>query len=255
AEIREEIEDLERGLAETRKQLENEPAIRERAETVADELERARAQRDELQSAFGAAENQLAHLDSLAREQDAHKAEIGTMALDADAYRELTVAFGRNGIQAMIVETILPELEDEANRLLARMTTGHLHVTFRSTRQAVSNDSIIETLDIIIRDESGERPYAMYSGGEAFRIDFAIRVALSKLLARRAGATIDMLIVDEGFGTQDARGRDGLVEALQSVESDFATILVVTHIADVRDQFPSRIEVTKTDAGSQVAVL
>jgi exonuclease SbcC len=134
------------------------------------------------------------------------------------------------------------------------MSSSQLHVTFRSQRQALSSDNIIETLDILIRDEYGERPYALYSGGEAFRVNFAVRVALSKLLARRAGANIDMLVIDEGFGTQDARGRDGLIEALHSVEQDFQTILVITHIGEIRELFPTRIDVVKTERGSKIAV-
>ena len=255
ADLEVELVALRQEQLEIGKQLEGEPDIKVRLAKRGDEIDRVRTDRDEIQSRFGAANNRIAELDRLADEIDALRAELERTTLDADAYRELATAFGRNGIQAMIVETILPELEDEANRLLARMTTSHLHVRLRSTRQAISNDNIIETLDIIIRDESGERPYALYSGGESFRIDFALRVALSKLLVRRAGTTIDMLIIDEGFGTQDQRGRDGLVEALQSVESDFATILVITHIDDVRDMFPRRIEVTKTDAGSSVNVI
>lgn len=255
AETQTEIEALNEELAGITTALEGEPELRVRLGENRDQLERLQAERDGLQGRFGAVQNQLQHLDRLADERDSARIELGAMSLDADAYKELGVAFGRNGIQAMIVETILPELEDETNRLLARMANGHLHVALRSTRQAVSNENIIETLDIIIRDESGERPYALYSGGESFRVDFAIRVALSKLLVRRAGATIDMLIIDEGFGTQDSRGRDGLIEALQSVESDFETILVITHVEDVRDMFPTRIEVTKTDTGSQVTVI
>lgn len=254
-ENRSEIKALQEELDDIQKALEGEPDLRTRLTERTDQLENLQAQRDDIQAKFGAVQNQIQHLDQLADERECHKTDLGTLGLDADAYRELGVAFGRNGIQAMIVETILPEIENEANRLLARMSNGHLHVDLRSTRQALSNENIIETLDIIIRDESGERPYALYSGGESFRIDFAIRLALSKLLVRRAGTTIDLLIVDEGFGTQDSAGRDGLIEALQSVESDFATILVITHIDDVRDLFPTRIEVTKTEAGSQVTVI
>lgn len=248
AAVREELQEMSGQLA-------NEPELRQRLIERSDALDTARSGRDSLQNRFGGITSRIEQLDRISDELTDLRAGREDQAISADAWRELSVAFGRNGIQAMIVETILPELEDESNRLLARMTSSNLLVRFRSTREAVSRDSVIETLDIIIRDETGERPYALYSGGEAFRVDFAIRVALSKLLARRAGTTIDMLIVDEGFGTQDSRGRDGLVEALRSVEPDFATILVITHIDDVRDMFPTRIEVTRSELGSEVNVV
>jgi exonuclease SbcC len=94
----------------------------------------------------------------------------------------------------------------------------------------------------------------MFSGGEAFRIDFALRIALSKLLARRAGAPLPTLIIDEGFGSQDSSGRERLVEAINSIQDDFEKILVITHIEDLKDAFDERIEVTKGAEGSLIKV-
>ena len=94
----------------------------------------------------------------------------------------------------------------------------------------------------------------MFSGGEAFRIDFAIRIALSKLLAHRAGAPLPTLIIDEGFGTQDSNGLEKLKEAIISIQDDFEKILVVTHIEEFRDAFPTRIDIVKTVDGSTIQI-
>jgi DNA repair exonuclease SbcCD ATPase subunit len=92
------------------------------------------------------------------------------------------------------------------------------------------------------------------SGGEQFRVNFAIRVALSQLLARRAGTQLQTLIMDEGFGVLDASGREHLVEAINAAQNDFQRILVVTHIDELKDAFPTRIEVTKGADGSEIFV-
>jgi DNA repair exonuclease SbcCD ATPase subunit len=92
------------------------------------------------------------------------------------------------------------------------------------------------------------------SGGEQFRVNFALRVALSKLLARRAGAQLQTLVIDEGFGALDASGRERLVEAINAVQPDFERILVITHLDELKDAFPARIDVTKTESGSQIVV-
>ena len=107
-----------------------------------------------------------------------------------------------------------------------------------------------ETLDIKIADGLGTRDYDAFSGGESFRLNFAIRIALAKLLAKRAGARLETLVIDEGFGTQDARGRERLIEAITSIQSEFKQILVVTHIQELKDMFPVQIEITKTSLGS-----
>ncbi len=94
----------------------------------------------------------------------------------------------------------------------------------------------------------------MFSGGEAFRIDFAIRIALSKILAKRAGAPLPTLIIDEGFGTQDNTGIEKLKEAINSIQDDFNKILVITHLEELKDSFPARIDVIKTAEGSTISV-
>jgi exonuclease SbcC len=173
---------------------------------------------------------------------------------DETLYQELRAAFGKDGIPAMIIEAAIPELESGANRLLARMTDGRMTLRFDTQREAKSRDGAIETLDIQIADELGTRSYELYSGGEAFRINFAIRVALSQLLARRAGAQLRTLFLDEGFGTQDDDGRGKLVEAITAVQDDFDLILVITHMDDLRDSFPVHIAVEKTTSGSRLSL-
>ncbi|MFC1979558.1 AAA family ATPase [Chloroflexota bacterium] len=168
-------------------------------------------------------------------------------------YRDLAQAFGKKGIQALLIEMALPEIEVEANELLARMTDNRMHVKIETQRETKRGD-VIETLDINISDELGTRNYEMFSGGEAFRINFAIRIALSRLLARRAGAPLPTLVIDEGFGTQDSTGIEKIKEAINSIQDDFKKILVITHIEELRDAFPTRIDVIKTAEGSKLSI-
>ena len=111
---------------------------------------------------------------------------------------------------------------------------------------------VLETLDIRITDDSGTRSYEMFSGGEAFRINFAIRLALSRLLARRSGASLQTLIIDEGFGSQDQTGRVRLLEVIEAVRNDFELILVITHFDDIKEHFPVRFEINKELHGSTI---
>ena len=112
-----------------------------------------------------------------------------------------------------------------------------------------------EELEINISDEIGTRSYETFSGGEAFRIDFAIRISLSKLLAASAGAPLPILFIDEGFGSQDADGQGRLTDVIQSIQSQFEKIIVITHIDQMKDTFEDRIEVLKTQYGSTFSII
>ncbi|MBI3360584.1 MAG: SMC family ATPase [Chloroflexi bacterium] len=201
----------------------------------------------------GAARQKLSALDNFAKQREARIAERARQAEEKGIYEELREAFGKRGVPAMIIEAAVPEIEEAANVLLNRMTGGRMHARI-DTQREIKSGELREALDINIADELGTRPYENYSGGEQFRINFAIRIALSKLLARRAGAQLQTLIIDEGFGTQDAQGRERLVAAINAIQNDFERIFVITHIDELKDAFPARIEITKTPQGSQIAI-
>jgi exonuclease SbcC len=213
-------------------------------------LAEERAQAQESLGSVKARLSRLADLETAKKERAEQRARA---AEEEGIYRELARAFGKGGIQALLIEAALPEIESEANRLLARMTDNRMHVKFE-TQKETKKGTVQETLDITIADELGTRAYEMFSGGEAFRINFAIRIALSRLLARRAGAPLPTLIIDEGFGTQDSAGLEKVKEAIISVQDDFEKILVITHLEELKDAFPVRIDVIKTADGSTWSV-
>jgi exonuclease SbcC len=207
-----------------------------------------------LSRALGAVEQEIDRLEGLERDTRDRRRRLEETKREHGIYEELVRAFGRRGAQALIIESALPEIEDAANELLARMTNNRMHVTLETQRQN-QKGTVTETLEIKIADEWGTRSYEMFSGGEAFRINLALRIALSKLLARRAGAPLPTLVIDEGFGTQDAAGRERLIDAITAIQDDFQCLLVVTHIDELKDQFDTRIEVAKNGDGSTARVV
>jgi exonuclease SbcC len=217
------------------------------------DLKNLTAQQKQAQERLGGIKVKLENLAQLAVKKQEKQGLLNQVGKEEQIYHELAEAFGKKGVQALIIETALPEIENEANRLLARMTDNRMNVKIETQRESQKGDTL-ETLDIKIADELGTRNYELFSGGEAFRINFAIRIALSRLLARRAGAPLPTLIIDEGFGTQDTAGIEKLREAITTIQDDFEKILVITHIEELRDAFPARIDVVKEADGSKISL-
>lgn len=169
-------------------------------------------------------------------------------------YQAIASAISKDGIQALLIEEAIPEIEQEANALLSKLTNNQAHIFIESLRD-LKKGGTKETLDIKISDAAGIRPYELFSGGEAFRIDFALRIAISKLLARRAGTSLQTLIIDEGFGSQDEDGLTLIMDSLYKIQDDFAKIIIVSHLPSMKDQFPVHFVIDKGPNGSHVSVL
>ena len=228
------------------------------------ELSNLRTEEKDARNLLGQATQLISRFEQMEKLEKQKVDEKSKLQKEKEIFEELGLAFGKKGIQAMIIETAIPEIEMEANRLLDRLTEGRMRIsllTQRETKTKVAQIDgektygLVETLDIIISDEMGERPYEMYSGGEAFRVNFAIRIAISKLLTHRAGAKLQFLVIDEGFGTQDVEGRTKIVEVLDAIKNDFEKILVITHLEELKEEFPVRIEVSKNSNGSTFEVV
>jgi DNA repair protein SbcC/Rad50 len=212
---------------------------------------------NQLNQEVGASRQKVTVLDDLRKRKKNLETERGDLGLLIGRYKALERAFGKDGVPALLIEQALPEIEMKANEILGRLSddTMRLHFETQAKYKDEKRKDLRETLDIQVSDGAGLRDYEMYSGGEAFRVNFAIRLALSEVLAQRKGARLQMLVIDEGFGTQDALGRQRLIQAINAVKGDFAKILVITHLEELKDAFPTRIEVEKTEMGSTAVVI
>ena len=249
--IKAEQVDVSQQIAEAESAISGKAEVEANLET---ESMAIRALESNLQAAIaarGMLESQLERRRNLEREVEQGAVRLAQNQEEQGIFQELVGAFGRQGIQAMLIETVVPRLEEEANALLGRMTDNRMHVKLETQRERRSGSGEpIETLEINVSDELGTRNYEMYSGGEAFRVNLALRIALSRVLSQRTGAPLPTLFIDEGFGTQDASGRERILDVISAIEDDFDKIIVITHLDDLKDMFPVRIEVQKDAGGS-----
>ncbi len=252
-----EIEKLEEDYETAQANLEAAEAGAPDLDEAERELFRLREAENKTRSELGGAQQRVDVLEVQRTRRGTFEKECEELQKKIARHRTLERAFGKDGVPALLIEQALPQIEDKTNELLDHLSDGHMSVRFvtQAEYKDKKRDDLRETLEIQISDTAGIRNYEMYSGGEAFRVNFAIRLALSKILAQRKGARLQTLVVDEGFGSQDTQGRQRLIEAINLVKHDFAKILVITHLDELKDAFPTRIEVEKTDRGSTLRVI
>jgi len=178
--------------------------------------------------------------------------DMANLREDLGILQVLREAYGKKGAVALVMEPLIAQIQDDANEIAERLTDGSTEIFIDSQRLDARGKEMIETLDIRIQDENGERPYEMYSGGEKFKVDLALRLGISKNLARRCGKPNETLVIDEGFGTQDPEGRSRIVDCIEAMKALYAKILVITHVPEICDRFENRIIVTKEPGGSKI---
>lgn len=231
------VKALERELSEKEK-------VEQTHSALSQEMKKAEAAREEIKVDLKSLKRSLKEKTEAQNEKERLEKEIAPKQERAELYGILEKAFGKNGAQHLLLERAVPEIERRANEWLSRLTNNLFSLSVKTQTEGDK-----PTLQIIISDATGEtRDYKTFSGGERFRVDFSLRLALSQYLARLSGTPVKLLVIDEGFGSQDDEGIDAMVEAIKEVSqaSDaFAKVLVISHLDRMKEGFPTRINVTK----------
>jgi exonuclease SbcC len=147
-------------------------------------------------------------------------------------------------------------VQEEALRVLAEDGTRHLE-ELSGGRYAFD----VEGQDFLVVDHwnaDAARSVKTLSGGETFLASLALALALAERLPGLAGAqgqvTLESLFLDEGFGTLDAETLEVVAQALEALRSGNRMVCLITHVRELAERMPVRIEVVKTQTGSHIAV-
>ncbi len=196
-------------------------------------------------------DERLDRLDKLAQRLAEQEAETKTLSDEIALLAALERACGPNGVPALILETVaIPQIETEANRILAVLGGPARAVELRTQREKKTG-GVSDTLDIVLLTETGERDYATFSGGERARVNLALRLALAQLLAQRKGAETGLLVLDE-LEYLDAQGTAALVEVLEGLQDRIRTIILISHLPELRDSLEQTLTLENIDGRSRV---
>ncbi len=184
AALDEEIAHSQQQLTELESQISAQKAQLPDAQSMESELEELRHDENSLRQQVGAAQQMVAVLDKQRARKVELTREIAELKKQIAHLKTLETAFGRDGIQALLIEQALPEIELQANDILDRLTSGRMSVTFMTEREYKDKkrDDKKQTLDILISDSSGQREYELFSAGR-----LSASILPSAWLSARAG--------------------------------------------------------------------
>jgi exonuclease SbcC len=178
---------------EIRLQLEARQSALPNVEAIKADLENLNREENNLRQQVGAARQMVDVLESQRRRHVSINEEIAAVKAQIADLKALELAFGKDGIPALLIEQALPQIETQANEILDRLSDGRMSIAFLTEREYKDKkrEDKKQTLDILISDSAGQREYELFSGGEAFRINFAIRCPFARAGAARRRALAD----------------------------------------------------------------
>ena len=194
-------------------------------------------------------ENQkLVAYHTLRLEEQAQKAkkrvtleEIRTQQRDqALEWEKLNALFGsKDGKRFRVIAQgyTLVALLEFANRQLA-----HIMPRYRLEQGATEGNTL--SLRIVDTQMGGEiRNIDTLSGGETFIVSLALSLALSSISSHHHA--IELLFIDEGFGTLDADNLRLVIETLEALQMQGRRIGLISHVAELNERIPVQVRVEK----------
>jgi exonuclease SbcC len=170
-------------------------------------VSRAEQTRQELQRARG-------QLDTLDRERQLHD--------------ELDRAF--NDLRTDLNVKLRPEISELASGFITELTEARYDEL-----------ELDDSYNVTVLEEGVPKP--VISGGEQDIANLCLRLAISQMIAERAGQTFSLLILDEVFGSLDEARRQNVMELLRGLQDRFDQVIVITHIEQVREHLDRVINV------------
>ncbi len=225
AEVKAEIEALDARVGETDRRLEEKNTVLSALDSLkarSDELEKERAERSKASG------------------------KLASLANDLTGKNSLSTAF-----DAWILGMYLEEITSYANTRLERMSEGRYRIALN---ESYRRGNRLSGLDLEIQDAytGKSRPSGTLSGGETFMASISLALGLAdSIQSRSGGIQLDAVFIDEGFGSLDESSLERAISILDEIRGT-RMVGLISHVAELKNRIPNRIEIVKTGAGSTI---
>jgi len=173
--------------------------------------------------------------------------------------RVAQVASGENArgvsLNRFVLAARLDEVLTQANLRLTTMSRGRFKLTRPAEREDKRRAGGLE-LSVFDEHTGQARPVKTLSGGESFLAALCLALGLSDVVqSATGGVRLESIVVDEGFGSLDPEALDAAVRVLEELQQGGRLVGVISHVPELKERIPVRLEVTAGRAGSTARFL
>ena len=140
-----------------------------------------------------------------------------------------------------------------ANRRFANMSAGQFELRMIDEENAGKGKN--RGLDLMVYSNvtGKEREVRTLSGGESFMAALALALGMADQIQESSAAIhLDVMFVDEGFGSLDEHSREQAVKVLQELAGGSKLIGIISHVTELKQEIEDQLIVSKDEKGSRV---
>jgi exonuclease SbcC len=167
-----------------------------------------------------AAQGALARADQMREELQRARAQLDTLERQKRLHDELDRAY--TDLRTDLNVQLRPEMSELASAFLTELTDARYDEL-----------ELDDSYNLTVIEDGVPKP--VISGGEEDIANLCLRLAISQMIAERAGQSFSLLILDEVFGSLDEARRQNVVELLRGLQDRFEQVILITHIEQVRE--------------------
>lgn len=226
--------------------------LRDKIKDLKDEISRIEGLISDVDIKIGGLSERISLLREREEKMRQNKEDFNSKQDSAVVFEKLSKFLGKTGIQTILLDAIIEDLEITSNNILTSICNEPSVIVLETQREGSDGNSVVETLDLKVRKDGHLQNFKSLSGGEKFRISLALRVALSDISSRYGGTSLEFLLLDEVNSPLDRFGVETLfVNVIKSLEEKYK-ILVITHDESLKEKFDNVINITKINGESEV---
>ncbi len=222
--------------------------------------EASRAAEEALSSAQGALEETSARartnraaLEALAPILEKRSRVVLEQARVDGLYSRLAgkVSGGRMDIETYAQRCFLERILRSANARFLEMSAGQFEL--RMTPEDMAGEGKNRGLDLMVYSAvtGREREIRTLSGGESFMAALSLALGMAdEIQARSAAIHLDIMFIDEGFGSLDDHARDQAVRVLKRMAGGSKLIGIISHVTELKQEIDDQLAVTRDERGS-----
>lgn len=164
------------------------------------------------------------------------------------------VSGNRITFEAYIQQYYFNLIVQKANVRLNSMTGGRYFLETKAEGATRGKGGL--DLEVFDNNTGKKRDVATLSGGEGFMASLSLALGLSDMIQERnGGIRLDMLFIDEGFGTLDATHLEKAVNILSTLSGNDRLVGIISHVSELKERIDKKIVVKKLADGSSFATV